>query len=65
VTIPGLQLIFQQCLNRMVPANDNGSTTLLNAVKIYHRMLPEEEAEYRVALLSAYREFREAKGLSL
>ena len=27
-------------------------------MKIYHRILPEEEAEYRSALLAAYQEFR-------
>ncbi len=61
VTIPGLQLIFEQCLKRSIPADESGSKALLDAVKIYHRILPEEEAEYRVELLSAYREYREAK----
>ncbi len=57
VTIPGLQLIFQQCLDRVIPADDKGSAALLDAVKIYYRILPEEEAEYSSALMSAYREF--------
>jgi hypothetical protein len=61
VTIHGLQLILAQCLERSIPADETGSTALLDAVKIYHRILPEEEAEYRLALLSAYRTFREAK----
>jgi uncharacterized metal-binding protein len=61
VPIPGLQLIFAQCLERSVPADETGSKALLDAAKIYHRIVPEEEAEYRVALLFAYRKFREAK----
>jgi hypothetical protein len=56
VTIPGLQLIFQQCLERSIPADDSGSAALLDIVKIYHRILPEEEPEYRDALLKAYGE---------
>jgi hypothetical protein len=61
VTIPGLQLIFEQCLKRLIPADESGSQDLLDAVKVYHRILPEEEAEYRTVLLSAYRKFREVK----
>jgi uncharacterized metal-binding protein len=61
VTVPGLQLILAQCLERSIPADETGSTALLDAVKIYHRILPEEEEVYRFALLSAYRKFREAK----
>jgi len=62
VTIAGLQLIFQQCLDRVIPDNDSGSTALLEAVKIYHRIYPEEDEEYRQALLASYQEFcRERK----
>jgi uncharacterized metal-binding protein len=57
VTIPGLHLIFQQCRERSISADDSGSMALLDAVKIYHRILPVDEAEYRVALLAAYQEF--------
>jgi hypothetical protein len=62
VTIPGLQLIFQQCLERSIPAADSGSKALLDAVKIYQRILPEEEPEYRTALLKAYIEFSRERG---
>ncbi len=54
VTIPGLQLIFQQCFERAIPADDSGNAELLDVVKIYHRILPEEEPEYRIALMKAY-----------
>ena len=57
VTIPGLPMIFTQCLERSIPADDSGSAALLGAVKVYHRILPEEEAEYRAVLLIAYRDF--------
>jgi len=61
VTIPGLHLIFEQCLDRSIPADESGSKDLLEAVKIYHRILPEEETEYRNVLLSAYCKFRQGK----
>ncbi len=61
VTIPGLRLIFQQCLERSISPDDSGNPALLDAVKIYHRILPEEEAEYCIALPAAYREFCEEK----
>jgi uncharacterized metal-binding protein len=57
VTIPGLQPIFQQCRDRSITPDDNGSKALLDTVKIYHRILPEEEPVYRTALLAAYSEF--------
>ena len=58
VTIPGLSLIFEQCAERNIPADAAGCAALLETVKIYHRILPEEEGEYRSALLAAYRDFR-------
>jgi uncharacterized metal-binding protein len=57
VTIPGLHLIFGQCHERSIPANDSGSAALLDAVKIYHRILPADESEYRTALMAAYQAF--------
>ena len=58
VTIPGLALIFEQCAERNIPADELGCAALLDTVKIYHRIVPEQEGEYRSALLAAYREFR-------
>jgi len=57
VTIPGLALIFEQCAERGIPGDAAGCAALLDTVKIYHRILPEEEGEYRQALLEAYQEF--------
>lgn len=61
VSIPGLPLIFEQCVERSIPADAGGSAALLDVVKIYHCILPEEEAEYRSALLAAYQDFRRGK----
>jgi uncharacterized metal-binding protein len=56
--IPGLPLIFEQCAAEGIPADGGNGAALLNAVKIYHRVEREEEAEYQKALLHAYRNFR-------
>jgi len=53
-----LPLIFEQCAERNIPADTGGCAALLEVVRIYHRILPEEEAEYRSALLAAYQAFR-------
>ena len=58
VSIPGLTLIFEQCAEREIAADASGGSALLAAVKIYHCIPPEQETEYRSALLVAYREFR-------
>ena len=60
VSIPGLAPIFAQCAERGIPADTTGSAALLEAVKIYHRILPDEELGYRNALLVAYQEFLNA-----
>ena len=56
--IPGLPLIFEQCAAEGIPADGGDGAALLNAVKIYHRVEREEEAEYQKALLHAYQNFR-------
>jgi hypothetical protein len=58
VDIPGLRLIFEQCAERGIPADAGDGTALLDAVKVYHCVAPEDEAEYRSALLAAYHDFR-------
>ena len=60
VTIPGLSLIFEQCAGRGIPAEGGDGRALLDAVRIYHAIDPEDEAEYRTALIEAYRELRSA-----
>ncbi len=61
VTIPGLTQIFEQCVKRSIPAEESGGKALLDSVRIYHRILPEEETQYSASLLSAYRRFIEEK----
>lgn len=56
--IPALSLIFEQCVVSGVPFDTADGAALLDAVKIYHAIAPEEEAEYRTVLREAYREFR-------
>ena len=58
VSIPGLWLIFEQCAAGGIQADTGDGTVLLDAVKIYHSIASEDEAEYRTALLQAYQEFR-------
>jgi uncharacterized metal-binding protein len=58
ITIAGLSLIFKHCVERGVSADSEDGAALLEAVKIYHPVAPEDEAQYRIALLQAYREFR-------
>jgi uncharacterized metal-binding protein len=61
IAIAGLPLIFEQCFERGVSVDSEDGAALLNAVKIYHPVATEEEAEYRDALLQAYREFRSGR----
>jgi uncharacterized metal-binding protein len=58
LSVPGLPLIFEQCAAGGIAAGDGDGAALLDAVKIYHSIAPEDEPEYRSALLAAYREFR-------
>jgi uncharacterized metal-binding protein len=57
VSIPGLPLIFEQCRERGIADDETGASDLLETVKIYHSVPPEQEAEYRDALVAAYRRF--------
>jgi len=61
VTIPGLELIFEQCTDRNVPADTTGGAVLLDTVKIYHCMPTEHEAEYRSALVCGVSGFQERR----
>jgi len=58
ITITGLPLIFEQYAERGVPASEGDGAALLDVVKIYHSIAPEDEAEYRLALVQAYQAFR-------
>lgn len=60
VAIPALNLIFEQCVGRGIPTEDGEDRALLDAVRIYYAIAPEDETEYRSALHQAYQEFRSA-----
>ncbi len=55
INIPGLPLILEQCAERGISSD---GTALLDVVKIYHAVDPEDEAEYKIALMQAYQAFR-------
>ena len=63
VTINGLPLIFELLRNKGLPPTDDSADKLLETVRIYHAIQPEENAAYRNALVAAYSKFcRRAKG---
>ncbi len=56
VAIAGLPLIFQQLQKKgLEPGQDCDGDTLLKTVRIYHSIDAHEEADYRNALVAAYR----------
>ena len=57
VDIPGLPLIFAQYAGQSATANGNEAAALLDLVKIYHPIAPEEQDAYKNALLAEYRKF--------
>jgi uncharacterized metal-binding protein len=57
IEIPALPMVFAQCASRGTRAEDSNASTLLEQVKVFHYVAPEEEADYRDALLEAYRAF--------
>jgi uncharacterized metal-binding protein len=58
VSIPGLPAIFEQCVERGIPSEGEDGRAVLDTVKVYHAIAPDDESEFRSALLRAYREFR-------
>ena len=61
MTVAGLPLIFEHLLESGLAADDSGADKLLETVRIYHSIEPEEERAYKSALLTAYREHCEKK----
>jgi len=62
VTIAGLPLIFQQLQKKGLRPDGDSCDQLLQTVKIYHAIQPEEEADYREPLAQAYRTYCERQG---
>jgi len=61
VTINGLPLIFQQLQKKGLQPGNGCADTLLKTVRVYHPIEPNEEAEYRDALVAAYPTFCERR----
>jgi hypothetical protein len=57
VTINGLPLIFEHLRKKGLSPEDDSADQLLETVRIYHAVEPNEEAAYRAALVAAYRAF--------
>ncbi len=55
VTVNGLPLIFEHLRKKGLQPGDGSADTLLETVRIYHAIEPEEEIAYRQALADAYR----------
>jgi len=61
VTINGLPLILGHLQKKGLQPDDGCADTLLDTVRIYHPIETNEEAEYRDALVAAYRMFCERR----
>jgi hypothetical protein len=57
VTINGLPLIFEHLRKKGLPPEDASADQLLETVRIYHAIEPNENDAYRRALIDAYRAF--------
>ena len=57
VIVHGLPLIFGHLQEKGLQPGNGSADSLLRAVRIYHPIEPNEEAEYRSALVAAYRKF--------
>jgi len=58
VTIAGLALIFDHLTESGLAPDDSSGDKLLETVRIYHSIEPNEEQGYRSALISAYKTYR-------
>ena len=57
VAVNGLPLIFAHLRKKGLPPEDASADSVLETVRIYHAIEPEEIAAYRSALAAAYRDF--------
>ncbi len=58
VTIAGLGIVFDHLAEAGVAADDSSGDRLLETVRIYHQIEPEDEDAYKAALTSAYKTHR-------
>jgi len=57
VEIDALPMVFAKLAAEGMRAEDGNASALLETVKMFHYIAPEEESDYRDALLAAYRAF--------
>lgn len=57
VTVSGLGLIFDHLAESGLAADDSSGNKLLETVRIYHQIEPEEENHYKTALVNAYKNY--------
>jgi hypothetical protein len=57
VTINGLPLIFRHLEKKGLQPGNGSADTLVETVRIYHAIEPQEEAAYRQALADAYQRY--------
>jgi len=58
VTVAGLPLIFEHLAESGLAADDSSADKLLETVRIYHPIEPDEEQEYKSSLIEAYKLYR-------
>ena len=61
VTVNGLPLIFRHLETKGLPPGSDSGDTLLETVRIYHAIEPNEESAYRQALVDAYQRYCQAQ----
>ncbi len=57
VEIDALPMVFANLASKGMRAEEDNASALLDTVKMFHYIAPEEEPDYRGALLTAYRTF--------
>ena len=57
IDIPALPMVFAKLASDGMRAEESQASALLETVKMFHYISPEEESDYQTALLVAYRAF--------
>lgn len=57
VEIPALPMVFAKSASLGIRADETQGPALLDTVKMFHYIAPEEEADFQAAILAAYRTF--------
>jgi uncharacterized metal-binding protein len=65
VTVPALPMVFDHLHRQGLPAGSGSTDQLLEMVRIYHAIEPDDEHLYREALTNAYAEYCRSRAKSL